>query len=189
MLENEYKNFLIDIYKHNISLPEKEKNILLNDPDFVNYCINQKEWDYEEHSGLLLFLDMPKNEEGYYLDAFGNNISFNGNRQVKKALTKLNLNVIHENEIRKCSEDFQYFRKYYIKIMTKSGIDRPDMRDYQKRLEVSLVEEENIVASFPRQSGKCLRSNMKLKLESNGINEETTIVDLFNEIRNSQKRS
>ena len=46
-------------------------------------------------------LDIPKDEEEYYLDAFGNRMSFNGNRSLKKGLSKLPLSDIHIQEIKK----------------------------------------------------------------------------------------
>ena len=49
----------------------------------------------------LEILDFPKDSEQYYLDSFGNRISFNGNRRIKKQFTKLNLSPIHIEEIEK----------------------------------------------------------------------------------------
>ena len=39
----------------------------------------------------LDILETDKDEEEYYVDAYNNRISFNGNRDVKKAFTKMNL--------------------------------------------------------------------------------------------------
>jgi hypothetical protein len=187
MTSQDYKNLLITIATNKIDLPDSEKNILLSDQMFIDYCSNNYNWDYIEHDGLLRFLDMPKNEESYYLDAFGNRISFNGNRQVKKSMTKLNINPLHESEIFKCSKDFKYFRKYYVKITTKSGIDRPEIRDYQERLETDLTEEDNIITSYPRQSGKCLEFNSSLMIKTNEIEKSTSIGNLFEEIKSCYK--
>ena len=49
----------------------------------------------------LDILDTETDNEKYYLDAFGNRISFDGNRQIKKAYTKMNISKINEIEIQK----------------------------------------------------------------------------------------
>lgn len=104
----------------------------------------------------LDILDMPQDEEKYYLDAFGERISFNGDRTLKKEFTSHKLSEIHCIEIEKCLADPIYFIQNYIKIMTKTGIDFLDIRDYQMRyLELlSNINNEAILALLPRQSGK-----------------------------------
>lgn len=105
----------------------------------------------------LDILDLEKDPNGYYLDAFGERISFNGNRQLKKEHTKLKLSKIHLDEIAKCSEDFFYFLDNYLKITTPTnGINFPDLRDYQRDF-LSVVcnrKNESIIACLPRQAGK-----------------------------------
>lgn len=105
----------------------------------------------------LEILDMEKDEDNYYLDAFGNRISFNGNRQLKKPYTKLKLSKIHLDEIKRCSEDIFYFLKNYVRIVTpKDGINFPEMREYQEEL-LELISErtnESIIVTLGRQAGK-----------------------------------
>lgn len=102
----------------------------------------------------LASIDTPKNQEGYYQDAFGNGISFNGIRTLKREHTKLSLNHQQQKEIIACHNDYYYFRRNYCKIVTKKGINRPEPRDYQKRLEDALVTGDDVLAFWPRQSGK-----------------------------------
>lgn len=103
----------------------------------------------------LDILDTEKSEDNYYLDAFGNKISFLGDRNLKKAFTQMKLSQIHIDEIKRCSEDLNYFMDNYIKIRTKKGYDFAELRDYQQRfLDVLNSDSESIVAMLGRQSGK-----------------------------------
>lgn len=103
----------------------------------------------------LDILDTEKSEDNYYLDAFGNKISFLGDRNLKKAFTQMKLSQIHIDEIKRCSEDLNYFMDNYIKIRTKKGYDFAELRSYQQRfLDVLNSDSESIVAMLGRQSGK-----------------------------------
>jgi len=122
--------------------------------DELKKANNNLEIDDLTKDKLLSQIDTPKNQEGFYLDAFENVISFNGIRQLKKPHTKLKLNKYQQQEILACHNDYFYFRRNYCKILTKSGIGRPEPRGYQKRLENDLVQGDDVIAFFPRQSGK-----------------------------------
>lgn len=104
----------------------------------------------------LEILDMYKDDEAYYLDAFGNRITYDGNRMLKKAFTKLEMSAIHKEEIRKCAEDIYYFMNNYVKIKTPKGINFVDPRPYQNGFIDVIRKDENeaIVSLQPRQSGK-----------------------------------
>lgn len=109
----------------------------------------------EGKSVALEILDIEKDEEDYYLDAFGGRIAFNGNRQIKPFHTKINLSDIHIQEIKKCSEDIDYFKNNYVQFRTKSGIGFPDHREYQEKFIHSLNDEnDQYLVVFPRQAGK-----------------------------------
>lgn len=103
---------------------------------------------------ILEQIDMKTNQEGYYVDAFGDRVSYNGSRTMKKAFTKLPLTQAHADELIACMNDFQYFRRNYCKIVTRGGILRPEPRDYQEEFENVLLEGELIASLQPRQSGK-----------------------------------
>jgi hypothetical protein len=113
-----------------------------------------KEISNELKDKFIKDIDTPMNQEGYYLDAFEGPISFNGIRQLKRPYTKLKLNQYQQKEILACQNDYYYFRRNYCKILTKSGIGRPEPRNYQERLEDELVVGDDVIAFFPRQSGK-----------------------------------
>lgn len=108
----------------------------------------------KEKDNILAQIDMKTNAEGYYVDAFGEKVSYNGARTLKKAFTKLPLTQAHADELLACMNDFQYFRRNYCKIVTRSGILRPEPREYQERFENILLDGELIASLQPRQSGK-----------------------------------
>ena len=109
----------------------------------------------EGKSVALEILDIEKDSEDYYLDAFGGRIAFNGNRQIKPFHTKINLSDIHIQEIKRCSEDVDYFKNNYVQFRTKSGIGFPDHREYQEKFIHSLNDEnDQYLVVFPRQAGK-----------------------------------
>lgn len=127
-------------------------------------------------------IDTPKNQEGYYLDAFNQPISFNGIRQLKRPYTKLALSKFQQDEIIACQNDYFYFRRNYCKILTKAGVGRPEPRDYQKRLENELVKGDDVIAFFPRQ---CCSSETIITI--NDV--EITFKDLFDEFDSEKLNS
>ena len=112
----------------------------------------------------LEILDFPKDSEQYYLDSFGNRISFDGNRALKKKFTKLDLSPIHIEELQKCADDIHYFKDNYIKIVTPKGVNFPDIRDYQNEFIDTILpdEHENIAGKMSRQSGKSVSTGIYL---------------------------
>ena len=52
----------------------------------------------------LEILDTEKSEDNYYLDAFGEKISYNGDKNLKRAYTQMKLSAIHIEELKKCKE-------------------------------------------------------------------------------------
>ena len=132
------------------------KNQICEDEGFIEYCKNKKDWTYEEHDKLVYTLEPEKGYGGYYYDIYNRQISYNGIKTIKKAGTKLALSDVHKNEIEKCKTDLKYFRKYYVKIQTRKGKKRPDLREYQANLEDSLIKMDDLAVSFSRQSGKTI---------------------------------
>lgn len=122
----------------------------------------------------LEILDTPKNERNYHLDAFGDAISFEGNKALKKPDTQMSLAPIHIEEIEKCAKDLNYFRENYIQIITPKGVNFPDLRDYQTRFIDALLLDKNetVVGLMGRQ---CISAETKLDLED----QEISIKELF----------
>ena len=124
----------------------------------------------------LDILDTEKSEDNYYLDAFGNKISFLGDRNLKKAFTQMKLSQIHIDEIKRCSEDLNYFMDNYIKIRTKKGYDFAELRSYQQRfLDVLNSDSESIVAMLGRQ---CISGETLITLETAKVSGETAKVSI-----------
>lgn len=132
-----------------IELLKNNKNLITEE------LLNTLRKTKEGKSVALQILDIPKDDEDYYLDAFGSRISFDGNRQIKPCYTKIQLSDIQIKEIQKCSEDIDYFKANYVQFKTKSGIGFPDHRKYQDDFIHALNDEnDQYVVVFPRQAGK-----------------------------------
>lgn len=165
------------------------KETILNDSGFIDFCLNKTDWTFEEHDALMSILE-PIKSEGYYQDLYGSKVSYNGIKTLKKPNTELNLSEIHLNEIDKCSQDFKYFRKYYCKIQTKNGIQRPEPREYQAELENTLINLEDTAVSFSRQSGKCVQYDtlINIKNKQTGEIERIKIGEFYERINEIQQQ-
>jgi len=131
----------------------------------------------------LEILDIEKDEEQYYLDAFGNRISCNGNRLLKKRFTKIDMADIHIDEMRKCKNDIHYFKENYIKIKTRQGVNFPDLRPYQDDFINDMVPDENegVIGLMGRQ---CCTGATMLDIIKDDTQATMTFEDLFNECKN-----
>jgi len=156
------------------------QSALSEDNKFIKFLENTYDFTHEEHDGLLKVLDLPKNETGYYIDKYGRGVSYNGNRSLKKPKTELGLNKLHEIENKKCSEDFLYFRYNYCFIMTKEGLARPESRSYQKELEESLSNGDDLAILFSRQSGKCATKDTYIDVRNGDIELHITMETFHN---------
>jgi len=123
-------------------------------------------------------LDIEQNEEGYYLDSFGKEISYQKIPTLKNINRKLPLTQIHKDEIYKCSQDIYYFMRNYVKIKTPKGVTYPDLRYYQLEFLDCIIQDENesVVGLLPRQ---CINKETLVKID----NKNQTIEDLFNECK------
>ena len=119
-----------------------------------------------EKLNVLNLLELPKSQNGLYLDAFGREVSYNGIATLKRQYVKLPLNETHINEIKICSQDLFYFVRNYCKILTKSGIEFPEFREYQTQFLETLSSGDDVIASLPRQSGKSVTSGLYLLWKS-----------------------
>lgn len=130
----------------------------------------------EEKLAVLSLLDLEKSQNGLYLDAFGKEISYNGIATLKRQYVKLPLSQTHIDEITKCSQDLFYFVRNYCKILTKSGIEFPEFREYQTQFLETLATGDDVIASLPRQ---CVVGETEIVVN----NSKTTIEELFNEVK------
>lgn len=127
-------------------------------------------------------LDLEKDNEQYYLDAFGKRMSFNGNRRLKKSFTKMNLYPIHVQEIETCARDIHYFKDNYVKIKTKNGVNFPDLREYQNNFIDSILpdEHEDNVGLMGRQ---CCSAGTAVEVTKDLSTSTVSIEHLFNECK------
>ena len=131
----------------------------------------------------LEILDTEKSEDNFYLDAFGEKISNNGNRDQKKAFTQMKLSKIHLEEIERCKNDLMYFKDNYVKILTKSGYTFPETRPYQVEFLKDMDgDDENIVSLQGRQ---CCSADTEITVN----NQKITMKDLFDDIENTKSPS
>ena len=126
---------------------------------------------------VLEHLEIPQNTNGNYIDAFNRDISYNGIKTLKRPYTQLSLTPDHLNELEVCRNDIFYFVRYYCKILTKNGITRPEIRDYQNEFLGMLSSGDDVIASLPRQ---CVAGETKITINGN----EISIKDFF---ENSKK--
>jgi hypothetical protein len=134
----------------------------------------------------LNILDLPKDNDQYYLDAFGNRVSQNGNRNLKKPFTKLNLSPIHIEEIDRCMNDIFYFMDNYVKIKTKQGVNFPELRTYQKDFISSILPDEN-EDNIGLMGRQCCSNGTTIKIINKTEEKVQTFEDLFNDCRNEAK--
>ncbi|MCD6435466.1 MAG: hypothetical protein J7L15_03680, partial [Clostridiales bacterium] len=131
------------------AIDDSQKNeirqALQADADFIKFCNAKINWTHDEHDWLKNILEPAKNEFGYYKDIYGGRVSYNGMRTLKRSKTIIPMSQIHRNEIQKCSESFKYFREHYCLITTKTGLARPEPREYQIELESELTTLEDCV--------------------------------------------
>lgn len=115
----------------------------------------------------LEILDTEKSEDNYYLDAYGEKISYMGDRNLKKAYTEMKLSPIHIEELKRCKEDLYYFKDNYVKIRTKDGVNFPETRPYQIEFLDSILDEESegTVSLQGRQAGKSVTTAIYLAWE------------------------
>lgn len=112
----------------------------------------------------LDILDTEKSEDNHYLDAYGEKISYDGDRNLKKAYTEMKLSPIHIEELKRCKNDLYYFKDNYVKIRTKEGVNFPETRPYQIEFLKSILNEESegTVSLQGRQAGKSVTTAIYL---------------------------
>lgn len=130
----------------------------------------------------LEILDIEKDAEQYYLDAFGNRMSFNGNRRLKKAFTKMKLHQIHISELERCANDIHYFKDNYVRIKTKSGVNFPELREYQNEFINSILPDDN-EDNIGLMGRQCCSASTSISVINKSQEKEMSFEDLFNECK------
>lgn len=166
----------------NIFKPEVITYLKNNKQEITRDLLNELQKTKEGKNIAFKILDLEKNDEGFYLDAFGKEISYQKIPSLKNRSRKLALSPIHTEEIKKCKEDIFYFMNNYVKIKTPKGVDYPDLRYYQIDFLNHILpdEHESIVALLPRQ---CCTADTKVNTINNNIQKEQTLKELFDECK------
>ncbi len=89
-------------------------------------------------------------------DVDGKKFKYISNPKLKAADTRLAFEKEHIKELKRCSNDKEYFARRYYKIITQDdGLVNIDLRPYQ--LDCLNVFDENrfSILKYPRQTGKC----------------------------------
>jgi hypothetical protein len=90
-----------------------------------------------------------------------------GNPLLKKAYTKLDLTEEQFIELAKCTSDPVYFTKNYMKIVTAdNGLQSFTTYPFQDRMISSFNTNRFNIVLCPRQVGKCVSKNTKIKLRN-----------------------
>jgi hypothetical protein len=87
-------------------------------------------------------------------DIYGNDISFDGNPNLKRFGTKLAYTSDHVELYLKCKEDWRFFAEHFYTILDlKQGMLIPKMRDYQIEMVESYIKRRFNIVLASRQCG------------------------------------
>lgn len=167
-------------------LKHEEIEHLRNNKDLITLELLEALRTTKEGKAIALeLLDLPKDNEEYYLDAFDARISFHGDRLLKKQYTKLKLSRIHLDELERCYNDIRYFRDNYVRIRTPlDGVSFPDLRPYQNNIieELQSDAEQYIILS-PRQcvTGDTVVGNTTFKALFDNGTKKMYLDDMYQE--------
>jgi hypothetical protein len=107
---------------------------------------------------------------------------YNGNIKLKKAGVTLPYTQEQVEEYIKCQQDIIYFIKTYVKIINLDrGLINFELYPFQEEMIKSFKSNRFSINLLPRQSGKCLTHEMKIKVRNKrtGIVEEIGIGDFY----------
>ena len=107
---------------------------------------------------------------------------YNANPQLKSAGVQIEYTQDNILEYAKCKNDPIYFIKNYVKIISLDhGLIPFKLYDYQIRFIEALHNNRRVIGMFPRQHGKCLQLNTKVKLKQKSTNRivEVTLGEFY----------
>ena len=170
-----------------LELSFQESKKFNNSQEFVDIInsIGVKDRTDKFKNMIIHLMEVEKNEEGYYQDVYGNNISYNGIKTLKREGTKTGWTLLQTSEYAKCSADFEYFFYNYCKIMTKKGYNFPTVRAYQANMLKGMKDHNRLLLSISRQLGKCSHKDTFINIINNetGLEERITVEDFHNRLR------
>ena len=107
---------------------------------------------------------------------------YNANPNLKSAGVSVDYTPDQLQEYIKCKDDQIYFIEKYIKIISLDrGLISFLLYDYQKKFIAAMHENRFVISLQPRQMGKCLSLNTKVKLrqKSTGKLVEVTLGEFY----------
>mgnify|MGYP001028948610 CR=1 FL=1 len=87
---------------------------------------------------------------------------YRGNINLLSANESLEYTEEQIEEIIKCTNDYEYFIYNYVKIRTKKGLEKPEVRDYQRRMLDTYHNNNRCLTMAGRQCGKSITAAMYL---------------------------
>ena len=109
-------------------------------------------------------------------------VYYNANPQLKSAGVQIEYTQDNVLEYAKCKADPIYFIKNYVKIISLDhGLIPFTLYDYQSRFIESMHNNRRCIGMFPRQHGKCLQLNTKVKKKKKSTNKivEVTLGEFY----------
>jgi hypothetical protein len=111
-------------------------------------------------------------------------LSYLGNPLVKRDGVNQSWTKEQVTEYAKCLKDPIYFAKNYIKVISLGkGLVNFNLYPYQEKIFNSLGENRFTIILSPRQSGKCVTGETKIKIRKKNTDEEFEIsMDQFHKM-------
>jgi hypothetical protein len=117
-------------------------------------------WSTAEVERIIAALD-----EGYKVKGTP---FYEGNMSYKRANIVFEYTDEEMEHIKRCASDILYFAEHFATVMTDEGLQRIKLRDYQKGMLVSFVENRFNVCLASRQIGKCLAHDTDIYIRKEG---------------------
>lgn len=96
-----------------------------------------------------------------------------GNTNLKPAGTRSNMTPEQVKEFAKCAEDPIYFIKKYVKIINvDEGLVPFELYPFQEKMVNIFANNRFVLSLIPRQSGKCVYYDTKIKVRNKKTGEE-----------------
>jgi len=136
-----------------------------------------------DQTGVGNFIELPDFEN----DINGQVLNYLNNPLIRGRGQNIGYTKEHILEIIKCKNDIFYFAENYYKIIHPDlGTININLRDYQKVMLQTYVDNRYSILRTSRQIGKCFYTNSYIKYKKDNIEYETTVGDFYSLINTNQ---